>query len=56
VSHGGREYVAAERAGHRIVAWTDGPAVLGLVSALGQEALLECVDHLRAEREALRAL
>jgi len=36
--------------GFRTVAWTEGHALFGLVSALDYDALLECADRLRLER------
>lgn len=50
VSYRGREYWADELKGYRTVWWTEGPVFLGLVSALDDEALLECADRLRVER------
>jgi anti-sigma factor RsiW len=54
VSYRGRAYVVAERKGHRLAGWTEGPVILGLVSMLDEEALLECAAHLRATRDATR--
>jgi anti-sigma factor RsiW len=51
VSYRGQEYLTGERKGYRTVAWADGHAVYGLVSLLDRDALLECADRLRAERE-----
>lgn len=50
VSYRGHDYLVQERKGQRAVAWADGHAVYGLVSALDDDALLECADRLRAER------
>jgi anti-sigma factor (TIGR02949 family) len=50
VAYRGHEYRRDERKGFRTVAWTDGRAVFGLVSALDYDALLECADRLRLER------
>ena len=52
----GQDYPAAERKGHRAVAWSDGDTVFGLVSSLDYEALLTCADHLREERARARRL
>jgi anti-sigma factor RsiW len=46
----GHEYVTLERKGYRTVSWVDGHTLLGLVSMLDYEALLECADRLRADR------
>ncbi len=46
----GQEYLTKEVKGYRTVSWTDGHVVLGLVSTLDYDALLECADRLRAER------
>lgn len=56
VSYRGEEYVTSERKGYRTVAWTDGQAVYGLVSLLDYQALLECADRLRIERQPDAAL
>ncbi|MBI1846165.1 MAG: zf-HC2 domain-containing protein [Candidatus Rokubacteria bacterium] len=50
VTFRGQEYFAKDLKGYRTVAWTDGRAVFGLVSALDYDALLECADRLRLER------
>jgi mycothiol system anti-sigma-R factor len=47
----GHEYTTREVKGYRAVSWTDGRATFGLVSMLDYEALFECADRLRAERE-----
>ncbi len=52
LSYLGRDYVVAERTGHRLVAWTEGSAILGLISTLDEKAMLECGAHLRADPEA----
>lgn len=49
-SYRGHEYVTLERKGYRTVSWVDGQTLLGLVSMLDYEALLECADRLRADR------
>jgi len=46
----GHEYVMYDVKGFRTVAWTEGHALFGLVSALDYDALLECADRLRLER------
>jgi hypothetical protein len=50
VSYRGHEYRRDERKGYRVVTWTDGEVMFGLVSSLDDEALLECADRLRAAR------
>lgn len=47
----GRDYVLTDRKGYRVVSWSDEHAVFGLVSLLNYDALLECADRLRVERE-----
>jgi len=49
-SYRGHKYVTLERKGYRTVSWVDGHTLLGLVSMLDYEALLECADRLRADR------
>lgn len=49
-SYRGHKYVTLERKGYRTVSWVDGHTLLGLVSMLEYEALLECADRLRADR------
>jgi anti-sigma factor RsiW len=56
VSYRGHEYVVREERGYRTVAWVEGRTLFGLVSALDEEALLECADRLRAERANLTGL
>jgi mycothiol system anti-sigma-R factor len=51
VSYRGHQYVAYEQKGFRTVSWTDGRTLFGLVSMLDYEALLECADRLRQERQ-----
>jgi mycothiol system anti-sigma-R factor len=48
----GREYVTAQRHGHRTVSWTDGSVTFGFVSLLDYEDLLRCADRLRDEHES----
>lgn len=50
VSYRGHEYITLEPKGYRTVSWVDGHTLLGLVSMLDYEALLECADRLRADR------
>lgn len=49
----GHDYVGYERKGYRTVSWTDGQTTFGLVSMLDYDALLECADRLRTERQNL---
>jgi anti-sigma factor RsiW len=50
VSFRGHRYLLDDSRVYRSVAWKDGSAFFGLVSALDYDALLECADRLRAER------
>ncbi len=47
----GHEYTTREVKGYRAVSWTDGRVSFGLVSMLDYDALFECADRLRAQRE-----
>src|SRR5713101_3922431 len=51
VSYRGHKYLTRERKSLRTVSWRDGQAVFSLVSMLDYNALLECADRLRAERD-----
>jgi anti-sigma factor (TIGR02949 family) len=51
MTYRGHQYLTEERKGYRTVSWSDGPVVFSLVSMLDWEALLECADRLRAERQ-----
>ncbi|HKB26103.1 MAG TPA: zf-HC2 domain-containing protein [Methylomirabilota bacterium] len=50
VSYRGHEYLTREVKGYRVVSWSDGRAVFGLVSMLDYDALLECADAARASQ------
>jgi anti-sigma factor RsiW len=56
VSYRGRDYHTRELRGYRTVSWTDGRTLFGLVSTLDYDALLECADRLRSDRENLVSL
>ena len=56
VTYRGHEYAKLEVKGYHAVAWSDGRATFGLVSMLSYDALLECADRLRAEREQRASL
>jgi mycothiol system anti-sigma-R factor len=47
----GQRYLTKEIKGFRTVSWSEGGVVFGLVSTLDYQALLECADRLRLERE-----
>lgn len=58
IDYRGHRYLTQQRGGYRTVLWAEGPpgrqVVLGLVSMLDWDALLECADSLRAARGAER--
>lgn len=55
VTYRGATYDTSEVDGQRVVLWSDGDRMFGLVSALDYDGLLECADRLRSARASERA-
>ena len=51
VRYRGADYSMEERKGYRTVTWVEDGSVFSVVSGVDYEALLECADRLRRERE-----
>lgn len=51
VRYRGADYSMEERKGYRTITWVEDGSVFSVVSGVDDEALLECADRLRRERE-----